>query len=66
MKSFPKHKVSLFEDNECRGIMEVDCGVSTAKEFISTGSPFDDIRVKRMLSKAAELFEPTKITVVGK
>lgn len=67
LKTFPKHKLSLYEEGQCRGIIEVDDGVDTViKEFLTTGSPFDDIKLKRQVKKICEMFEPTKITVVSK
>lgn len=66
LKSFPKHKVRLLENGVFTSQMEVDCGWELSKEIISTGSVFDDIRMKKMLGKVKDLFEPTKITIVGK
>lgn len=66
MKTFPKHKIKLFNDNELRDVVEVDCGISAFNELIDCGNPFEDIRMKRMCKRISELFEVQAITIIGK
>lgn len=66
LKSFPKHKITLFENESNVGNMEVDDGRLVVNEFINTQNVFEDIKIKRMVSKALELFEPEQINIVEK
>lgn len=64
--SFPKHKAKLFDNNKLKAEIEIDCGWSFANELLSTGSVFEDIKIKRTLKSVEKLFEPTKITIKAK
>ena len=66
LKSFPKHKVTLYQGDSNIGGMEIDDGKSVVNEFINTGNVFEDIKIKRMVGKAIELFEPEQINIVEK
>lgn len=66
LKTYPKHKVSLYNGDALQGTIDVKCGISTVKEMLPQGTVFENLRMERMLNKAVELFEPERIEVIGK
>ena len=66
LRKYPLHEVSLFNGDALQGTIEVECGISTVKEMLPQGTVFENIRMERMLNKMVELFEPSKIEVIGK
>lgn len=66
LRTYPLHKVSLFNGDALQGTIEVECGISTIKEMLPQGTVFENIRMERMLNKMVQLFEPEKIEVIGK
>ena len=66
LKTYPKHKVSLYNGSALQGTIDVECGISTVKEMLPQGTVFENLRMERMLNKMVELFEPERIEVVGK
>ena len=66
LRTYPLHKVSLYNGNALQGTIDVECGISTVKEMLPQGTVFENIRMERMLNKMVELFEPERIEVIGK